>query len=58
MAKGTTYGESHDMNDHLLISLPQGTKAIVMAKSPDGTWQPAGIAEFKPGQSLCALKAP
>ena len=58
MAKGTTYGESHDMNDHLLISLPQGTKAIVMAKSPDGTWQTAGIAEFKPGQSLCALKAP
>jgi hypothetical protein len=29
-----------------------------MAKSPDGTWHTAGIAEFKPGQSLFALKAP
>ena len=58
MAGGTTFGESHDMNDHFLVSLPQGTKAIVAVKAADGTWSAAGIAEFTSGQRLFAFKVP
>ncbi len=58
MAAGTTFDESHDMNDHFVVSLPEGTKAIAVVKSVNGEWEAIGIAEFKPGQSLFKIKAP
>ena len=58
MAEGETYGESHDMNDHVVVSLPERTKAVVAMKHPDGIYRPAGHVEFAPGQSLFTLKIP
>ena len=57
IAEGTTYDETHDMNDHFVVTLPERTNAIVVTVSPDGACRPAGSVEFTSGQSLFAIKA-
>lgn len=57
MAEGTTYGESHDMNDHFAVALPERTVAIVEVKASNGAYHAAGRVEFGAKQKLVVLKA-
>jgi len=56
MAEGVTYDESHDMNDHFIITLPERTMAIIQAKQPDGTFRTIGRTTFEAKQKLVELK--
>ena len=56
MAEGTTFGESHDMNDHFVVTLPERTVAVVEAKLPDGAYHAVGRVEFGAKQKLVVLK--
>ena len=57
MAEATTYDESHDMNDHVVVTLPERTMAIVQARTPDGTFVTAGRTDFEAKQKLVEFKA-
>ena len=56
MAEGTTYDESHDMNDHMIISLPERTMAIIQTKTPDGMYHTIGRTDFEKKQKLVEIK--
>ncbi len=56
MAEETTYDESHDMNDHMIISLPERTMAIIQAKTPDGMYHTIGRTDFEKKQKLVEIK--
>lgn len=58
LAEGVTYGESHDMNDHFSVTLPERTKVRIEVKAADGSFHPAGEAEFGAGQKLVVLTPP
>lgn len=55
--EGKTYDESHDMNDHVLVEQPSGTKVFVQAKNADGTWQEPELLEFADRQKVHVLSA-
>ncbi len=46
LAEGVTYDDTHDANDHALISLPKHTQAIVQVKGKDGVFKVVGQVEF------------
>jgi hypothetical protein len=54
-AEGVTYGESHDMNDHATVSLPERTVAEVQVKRPDGTYRPVATVTFEAKEKLVVL---
>lgn len=56
MAEGTTYGETHDMNDHFTVSLPEHTMALVQIRLPDGTFRTVDRVTFGAKQKLVTLK--
>lgn len=53
---GLTYDESHDMNDHVIVEQPEGTKVFVFVKETDGSWRKADTVDFGARQKLCTLK--
>ena len=55
LAEGMTHDESHDMNDHASVSLPEGTIAKAYVKRADGRLIPAGEVKFLPGMRLYSL---
>ena len=55
LAEGVTHDESHDMNDHFAVALPERTKVRIEVKVADGLFRPAGEAEFGAGQKLVVL---
>ena len=57
LAEGVTFDESHDMNDHVSVSLPEGTVAKAYVKLADGRLIPAGEVKFLPGRRLYSLGA-
>lgn len=57
MAEGVTFDESHDMNDHCVIKLPEHTMAIIQVKGPDGSYTTVGTTEFGNKEKLIELKA-
>lgn len=52
---GTTYDERHDMNDHVVVTRTEGTKAVLQVKNEDGTWKSLQLVEFKPKQTLIEI---
>ena len=56
MAEGVTYDETHDLNDHLIVKLPEHTMAVIQAKQADGSYQRVGYVEFNSKQQLVELK--
>ena len=56
MAEGVTYDETHDANDHVIISLPEHTMAVVYAKDADGRFRPVGNTEFGSKQRLFTIR--
>ena len=56
LAEGTTYDDTHDMNDHLILTKPEKTMAVILLKQPDGSWKEAGFTTFGPEQQLIELK--
>jgi len=56
MAEGTTYGESHDMNDHFVVTLPERTMAIIEVKEAGGGYRAVGRTDFDQGQKTVELK--
>ncbi len=56
MAEGTTFDETHDLNDHCIISLPEHTMAIIHVKEANGAFRPAGYTEFGKKQQLFDIK--
>ena len=56
LAEGTTYDDTHDMNDHLVFIKPEKTMAVIMIKQPDGKFKEAGFTTFEAKQKLVELK--
>lgn len=56
MAEGVTFDETHDLNDHLIVKLPERTMANIEAKQADGTFKKVGYVEFGSQQQLVELK--
>lgn len=54
---GKTYDESHDMNDHIILTQPCGTKIFVQVKDPNGEIRTLGPLEFTKEQKLIDLGA-
>lgn len=57
MAEGVTHGETHDMNDHAVVSLPEHTMAIVQTKGRDGAYRTVARTEFGKKQKLVEMRA-
>ncbi len=55
MAQGRTFDESHDMNDHFTVTLPENTLVRIEVKLQDGSYKPAGSVRFTKGQKLVEL---
>lgn len=55
--EGLTYDESHDMNDHVVISRPAGSKVFVQLKEADDAYTTLGLVEFTKEQKLIDLGA-
>lgn len=47
--EGETHDERHDMNDHLVVTRPEGAKLVVQTPCADGAWKSVGLVEFKTG---------
>ncbi len=58
MAQGQTYDESHDMNDHFAVTLPESTLVRIEVKQKDGTFKSTGSVRFNAGQKLVELEFP
>jgi len=57
MAEGKTYDETHDMNDHAVIELPEHTMAIIEMKGSDGSYRRVAETEYCKKQILIEMKA-
>ena len=53
--EGTTYDETHDMNDHVIVEQPVGTKVFVQTKDAQGNWQEPELIEFTDHPQLHAF---
>lgn len=49
---GKTYDATHDMNDHVIVEQPAGTKVFVQLKDASGAWQEPELLEFTERQQL------
>lgn len=56
VAEGVTYDETHDMNDHFTVSLPEHAKVLVQVKQPDGMFRDMGSVTFEAKRKLVELK--
>ena len=56
LAEGVTYDESHDLNDHLILTQPERTRAVIQLKQPDGSWKQVGFTTFDAQQKLIEVK--
>lgn len=56
MAKGKTFDETHDMNDHFVVSLPEHTMAIVAVKQKDGSFKAVGYTEYGSKQKTFTIE--
>lgn len=52
LAEATTYDESHDMNDHVIVSYLAGAKAVLQIKDETGAWRSVDLVEFSSKQKL------
>lgn len=55
--EGSTYDESHDMNDHVVVSRPAGSKVFVQLKASDTSYKTLGLIEFTKTEQLIDLGA-
>lgn len=46
LAEEMTYDESHDMNDHVIVSYLAGAKAVLQLKNEAGEWKSVDLVEF------------
>lgn len=55
-AEATTYDESHDMNDHVIITHIAGAKAVLQVKDEAGNWKSVDLVEFTSGMKLYEIR--
>ena len=56
LAETMTFDETHDMNDHAVVTLSEHTMAVVHIKGPNGTFRPVGFVNFEARQQLFDIK--